>query len=357
MKRQAGGSAAEGDGEPAVLRRRLEAQEQAGAVRQASASLEPGAAAGLELFSAAAACAGRPKVEALQLRPRCVICHKVEVRWKKGGKRPWAFRDIPDDLHFVNCKRVYGVFPPKWCNACRLKYYKKTPLQILPITLLIGIAIPISADYTLEHAGFVTDPGQLLLHDAKYVQWLINGSRVYAAVEHVCCGAATMVLCMGCGCSTEQSALVKERAKNGEMVYIQPSMPFFVVQKLLTGGHAVRGKMEPCALVWVREESHLAKNFEVPQQLASRFKQDPRPLKGIEFMHQANLKTMPEGTVFEWAKASRFFKKQSTVGRYLFLAPSWDENGVQFGCRYVVPKGPEDHGCTIGTFSTPGHLE
>jgi hypothetical protein len=57
--------------------------------------------------------------------------------------------------------------------------------------------------------------------------------------------------------------------------------------------------------------------------------------------------------VFEWAKASRFFKKQSAVGRYLFLSPSWDENGAQFGCRFVVPKGPEAHGCTIGTFSRP----
>jgi len=103
--------------------------------------------------------------------------------------------------------------------------------------------------------------------------------------------------------------------------------------------------------VWVCEESHLAKNFKVPEKMTSRFKQDPQPLKGVEFMNQANVKTTTEGTVFEWAKAFRFFKKRSDVG------PSWDENGAQFGCRYVVPKGPEDHGCTIGTFSTPGHLE
>ncbi len=89
MKRQAGGSAEEGDGEPAALRRRLEAQEQVGAVRvkqepvdgpawspapQAPASLELGAAAGLEPFSAAAACAVRPKVEEVDGSYDCLIC-------------------------------------------------------------------------------------------------------------------------------------------------------------------------------------------------------------------------------------------------------------------------------------------
>ena len=90
MKRQAGGGSAAGDEEPAVLRRRVEAQDPAGAVRvkqepvdgppwswapqQAAASLESGAGAGLEPFSAAAACAVRPKVEDFDGSYDCLIC-------------------------------------------------------------------------------------------------------------------------------------------------------------------------------------------------------------------------------------------------------------------------------------------
>ena len=106
--------------------------------------------------------------------------------------------------------------------------------------------------------------------------------------------------------------------------------------------------------MWVCEESHLAKNFKVPEKLTSRFKQDPQPLKGVEFMNQANVKTTTEGTVFEWAKAPRFF---NNGGRYLFVAPKWDRGGTKFGCRYIVTKGPQAHGCSIGTFSTPDHRE
>jgi len=50
-------------------------------------------------------------------------------------------------------------------------------------------------------------------------------------------------------------------------------------------------------------------------------------------------------------------QRRESTGRYLFLAPQWDENRAKFGCRYIVTKGPEAHGCAIGTFSTPDHLD
>ena len=182
---------------------------------------------------------------------------------------------------------------------------------------------------------------------------MINGDRVWAAVESVCCGAATMLLCMGCGCSSKEAAIIKRRAKKDrQMMFIQSTMTFFAVERLNTGVHAVRGMMQPCGLVWVGEESHLETDFSVHEHLASQFEPDPSPQKGVDFMTEVNLKTTPQGSVFEWAKAPRFFNNS---GRYLFL--KWDRGGAKFRCRYIVTKGPEAHGCSIGTFSTPDHRE
>ena len=86
--------------------------------------------------------------------------------------------------------------------------------------------------------------------------------------------------------------------------------------------------MQPCALVWVGEESHLEKDFSVDEYVASQFEPDPRPQKGVDFMTEVNLKTTPQGSVFEWAKAPRFF---NNGGRYPFLAPKWDRGGTKFG--------------------------
>ncbi len=116
MKRKAGGSAAAGDGEPAALRRRLEMQEPAGAVRvkqepvdgpawspapqQAPASLEPGAEAGHEPFNAAAACAVRPKVEDFDGSYDCLICSE-SVRGTEARRcsvcscQPWHVACAP----------------------------------------------------------------------------------------------------------------------------------------------------------------------------------------------------------------------------------------------------------------------
>jgi hypothetical protein len=211
--------------------------------------------------------------------------------------------------------------------------------------------MPISKDFTITHAGITTNPRQLSKYRAKYVQWKINDERVWAAVESVCCAAATMLLCMGCGCSSKEAAIIKRRAKQRrEMVFIQSMVPFFAVERL-----KVRGKMQPCALVWVGEESHLEKDFSVDEYVASQFESDPRPQKGVDFMTEVNLQTTPQGSVFEWAKAPRFFNNNR--GRYLFVAPKWDRGGTKFGCRYIVTKGPQAHGCSIGTFSTPDHRE
>ena len=292
------------------------------------------------------------KRTAREQRPMCVLCHSVEAAWKKGGSKPYAFRKIPEGLPFANGKDVYAVGSPRWCNACRLAYHgEKLPSKKLPITLLVGISMPISKDFTITHAGITTNPRQLLKHRAKYVQWRINGQRVWAAVESVCCAAATMLLCMGCGCSSKEAAIIKRRAKHQrQMVFIQSIMPFFAVERL-----KVRGKMQPCALVWVGEESHLEKDFSVDEYVASQFESDPRPQKGVDFMTEVNLQTTPQGSVFEWAKAPRFFNNNR--GRYLFVAPKWDRGGTKFGCRYIVTKGPQAHGCSIGTFSTPDHRE
>ena len=292
------------------------------------------------------------KRTAREQRPMCVVCHSVEAAWKTGGSKPYAFRKIPEGLPFANGKDVYAVGSPRWCNACRLSYHgEKLPLKKLSITLLVGISMPISKDFTIMHAGITTNPRQLLKHRAKYVQWRINGQRVWAAVESVCCAAATMLLCMGCGCSSKEAAIIKRRAKQRrEMVFIQSIVPFFAVERL-----KVRGKMQPCALVWVGEESHLEKDFSVDEYVASQFESDPRPQKGVDFMTEVNLQTTPQGSVFEWAKAPRFFNNNR--GRYLFVAPKWDRGGTKFGCRYIVTKGPQAHGCSIGTFSTPDHRE
>ena len=143
---------------------------------------------------------------------------------------------------------------------------------------------------------------------------MINGDRVWAAVESVCCGAATMLLCMGCGCSSKEAAIIKRRAKKDrQMMFIQSTMTFFAVERLNTGVHAVRGMMQPCALVWVGEESHLETDFSVHEHLASQFEPDPRPQKGVDFMTEVNLKTTPQGSVFEWAKAPRFFQQFRTL--------------------------------------------
>jgi hypothetical protein len=107
---------------------------------------------------------------------------------------------------------------------------------------------------------------------------------------------------MGCGCSSKEAAIIKRRAKQRrEMVFIQSIVPFFAVERL-----KVRGKMQPCALVWVGEESHLEKDFSVDEYVASQFEPDPRPQKGVDFMTEVNLKTTPQGSVFESQSTSVF---------------------------------------------------
>ena len=103
------------------------------------------------------------KRTAREQQPMCVVCHSVEAAWKKGGSKPYTFREIPKGLCFANGKDVYCVASPRWCNACRLAYYgKKLPLKKLPITLLMGISMPISVDFTITHAGITTNPRELL---------------------------------------------------------------------------------------------------------------------------------------------------------------------------------------------------
>ena len=113
----------------------------------------------------------------------------------------------------------------------------------------------------------------------------------------------------------------------------------FAVQTMLRKGKSaeklVRGKMDPCAVTFIKTPEDLDKNFNVCAELARRF------VKNAGVQQEGQL----PGSGFEWAKARVFYDgddrpfivlaetKSNTAGRYHFLAPVWAKGGDQFTCR------------------------
>ena len=132
------------------------------------------------------------------------------------------------------------------------------------------MVMPVSKRLQIVHGGHTTDPVQLLQVNAKYVPFRLNGETVSAAVEIVSCTAASTLRTIGCGCSAEDAQKIKSRARAGELVYVRPLMSFFAVQNNTSKGKSgkgqlgrkiVRGKMDPCAITFIRNPSDLDKNF------------------------------------------------------------------------------------------------
>ena len=100
----------------------------------------------------------------------------------------------------------------------------------------------------------------------------------------------------------------------------------FAVQTMLRKGKSaeklVRGKMDPCAVTFIKTPEDLDKNFNVCAELARRF------VKNAGVQQEGQL----PGSGFGWAKA-RVFYDGNTAGRYHFLAPVWAKGGDQFTCR------------------------
>lgn len=123
------------------------------------------------------------------------------------------------------------------------------------------------------------------------------------ADEIVCCGGATTLLCIGCGYDQESVARIKQRARDGRMVLIRPVLPFFAEQNEENNGNPsalhVRGKMEPCAVTYIKALKDLDGHFRVCErvceELVSRFMDDPRS-KWADKVYKA-----AKGTAFQWS--------------------------------------------------------
>ena len=215
--------------------------------------------------------------------------------------------------------------------------------------MVSGMVMPISMHCEIVDAGRTTDPVELLKKDEKHVPFQITDKQRPSSGRR-----RSRIMCRCNRAAVRRLWILSGRGKGDQAAGTKwtagvhkTNNELFAVQTMLRKGKSaeklVRGKMDPCAVTFIKTPEDLDKNFNVCAELARRF------VKNAGVQQEGN--QLP-GSGFEWAKA-RVFYDGNTAGRYHFLAPVWAKGGDQFTCRSIIPKGPQSHKYTFGLFNTP----